>query len=286
MVREQMLSPDWVVVRERMRGRDWVVVRERMVGLERLVVGGGSDRWVASGGQSARYGGRMEPVVFTAAVDTVAGARVAFDRVVPRDDSDLFTGYLVLPAVTGVTDQTGSWTVPGSRRTVHLSDGGTFREHLLHHTPPPAAPPASTSPSAAPPAAAMPAVIPPPSTPSAPTSPTAALPGATSPTANPPAGASPTPASPAVGPDGIAEAGVGVFDYRVTDFTGALSHLVSEATARWRYEPTPTGSRIRWTYEYVPLPRRRFVVERLIGPIWRRYMTRSLAVCARVAEGG
>ncbi|MFB2584189.1 SRPBCC family protein [Herbiconiux liukaitaii] len=173
----------------------------------------------------------MEPVVFTAAVDTVAGARVAFDRVVPRDDSDLFTGYLVLPAVTGVTDQTGPWTIPGSRRTVHLSDGGTFHEHLLHHTPPPPATPAGS------------------------------------------------------GGDG-SEAGVGVFDYRVTDFTGALSHLVSEATARWRYEPTPTGSRIRWTYEYVPLPRRRFVVERLIGPIWRRYMTRSLAVCARVAEGG
>ncbi|MCS5721314.1 hypothetical protein N1028_10120 [Herbiconiux sp. CPCC 203407] len=169
----------------------------------------------------------MKPVVFTEVVDTAVSARLAFDRVVPRDDADLFTGYLVLPAVTGISDQTGAWTTPGSRRTVHLSDGGTFREHLLRHAPP--------AERAAPPAAAPPAA--------------------------------------------------GEFDYRVTDFTGALSHLVSGASARWRFEPTSSGSRIRWTYEYVPLPRRRFVVERLIGPIWRRYMRRSLLVCARVAEG-
>lgn len=179
----------------------------------------------------------MKPVVFTEVIDTAVSARLAFDRVVPRDDADLFTGYLVLPAVTGISDQTGAWTTPGSRRTVHLSDGGTFREHLLRHAPPAerAAPPAAVPPAAAPPTAVPPAT--------------------------------------------------GEFDYRVTDFTGALSHLVSEASARWRYEPTSSGSRIRWTYEYVPLPRRRFVVERLIGPIWRRYMRRSLLVCARVAEG-
>jgi hypothetical protein len=171
----------------------------------------------------------MKPVVFTEVIDTAVSARRAFDRVVPRDDAELFTGYLVLPAVTRVSDQTGPWTTPGSRRTVHLSDGGTFREHLLRHAPP--AEPATAEPS----------------------------------TTTPPA--------------------AGEFDYRVTDFTGALAHLVSEARASWRYEPTATGSRIRWTYEYVPLPRRRFVVERLIGPIWRRYMRRSLLVCARVAEG-
>lgn len=160
----------------------------------------------------------MKPVVFTEIIDTSVSARVAFERVVPRDDAELFTGLLFLPAVTRISDQTGPWTTQGSRRTVHLSDGGTFREHLLRHTPP-------------------------------------------------------------------AESAAGAFDYRVTDFTGALAHLVSEASASWRYESTSSGSRIRWTYEYVPLPRRRFVVERLIGPIWRRYMRRSLVVCARVAEG-
>lgn len=178
----------------------------------------------------------MEPVVFTEVVDTTASARVAFDRVVPRDDADLFTGYLILPAVTGVTDQTGPWTVPGSRRTVHLSDGGSFREHLERHSAP--EPAASTAVAAASTAGAA------------------------------------------------AESAVGVFDYRVTEFTGALAHLVSAAGASWRYEPAAGGSRIRWTYEYVPLPGRRFIVQHLIGPIWRRYMRRSLTVCARVAEGG
>ncbi|WP_291041067.1 SRPBCC family protein [Herbiconiux sp.] len=184
----------------------------------------------------------MKPVVFTEVIDTAVSARRAFDRVVPRDDAELFTGYLVLPAVTRVSDQTGPWTTPGSRRTVHLSDGGTFREHLLRHTPP--AEPSTTTPPA-----------------------------------------EPSPTTPPPEPDTTTPSAVGEFDYRVTDFTGALAHLVSEARASWRYEPTATGSRIRWTYEYVPLPRRRFVVERLIGPIWRRYMRRSLLVCARVAEG-
>jgi hypothetical protein len=198
----------------------------------------------------------MKPVVFTEVIDTAVSARRAFDRVVPRDDAELFTGYLVLPAVTRVSDQTGPWTTPGSRRTVHLSDGGTFREHLLRHAPP--AEPATTTPPAKPDTTTPPAE---PSTTTPPAEPATTEPDTTTPSA------------------------VGEFDYRVTDFTGALAHLVSEARASWRYEPTATGSRIRWTYEYVPLPRRRFVVERLIGPLWRRYMRRSLLVCARVAEG-
>jgi hypothetical protein len=193
----------------------------------------------------------MKPVVFTAAVDTAVPARVAFDRVVPRDDSDLFTGYLVLPAVTSISGQTGPWSTPGSQRIVHLSDGGTFREHLEHHHPP--ATPASSTPDAAAPGDAA-------------TGSSAAV------RASRDFGG-------ALGED------VGRFDYRVTDFTGILSHIVGEAAARWRYEPRATGSRIRWTYEYHPLPGRRFLVHRVIGPIWLRYMRRSLARCAEVAEG-
>ncbi|WP_440711447.1 SRPBCC family protein [Herbiconiux sp. YIM B11900] len=162
----------------------------------------------------------MELVEFEAAAEAAVPPAEAFERVVPRDDATLFTGYLVLPAVVAVSEQTGPWNTPGEARTVHLSDGSRFREHLQRFEPP--ADPAAT----------------------------------------------------------------GVFDYRVTDYTKILGRLVSDAQARWRFEPLPGGgSRIRWSYGFRPRPRCRFVVRRLIGPLWSVYMRRSLAVCVRVAEG-
>jgi hypothetical protein len=162
----------------------------------------------------------MELVEFSVEGEAPVSARLAFDRVVPRDDSTLFRGYLrVLPAVVGVSHQTGPWNHPGEQRTVHLSDGSEFREELVQYAPP--------------------------ETPDA----------------------------------------TGLFDYRVSGYTKILGRLVSDAYASWRYEPRPGGSVIRWTYGFRPLPRRRFVVQRLIGPIWRRYMLRSMAECVRVAAG-
>ena len=164
-------------------------------------------------------------VVFETVGDTAVPAAVAFDRVVPRDDSTLFHRFLVLPGVTGVTDATGPWDTPGRTRTVHLSDGSRFREHLDVYDPP-------TVPDA-----------------------------------------------------------VGRFDYTVTDYTKVLAHLVSDAEAHWSFEPTGSAgasgvrSRIRWTYGFRPLPGRRFAVEHLIGPIWRAYMRRSMAVCVAAAHG-
>lgn len=162
----------------------------------------------------------VEPVRFAVSAAARVPATLAFDRVVPRDDSTLFRGFLVLPAVVGVSDVSGAWSRAGETRTVHLSDGGSFRERILRFEP----------------------------------------------------------------PDGSGS--VGRFDYRVTDFTGALAHLVSDAEAEWRYEPHPNGgSRIVWRYAYRPLPRRRFVIRRLIGPLWSAYMRRGMAECVRVAEG-
>ncbi|MDO9396208.1 MAG: SRPBCC family protein [Herbiconiux sp.] len=163
----------------------------------------------------------MELVRFTATVETLVSAQRAFDRVVPRDDSTLFRGYLVLPAVVGVSDVSGPWSVVGQQRTVHLSDGGRFREEITLYDRPP-----------------------------------------------------------------TRTAG-GRFDYRVTAFAGLLAHLVSDAEASWEYLPGSSatrGSIIRWTYGYRPLPGRTFVVRHLIGPLWLRYMRRSLAECVRVAE--
>ncbi|MGA1838026.1 SRPBCC family protein [Herbiconiux sp. 11R-BC] len=78
----------------------------------------------------------MELVEFSADALASVSARVAFERVVPRDDSTLFRGFLVLPAVTRISDETGPWTRPGERRLVHLSDGGRFQEELLRYEPP------------------------------------------------------------------------------------------------------------------------------------------------------
>ncbi|WP_066040261.1 SRPBCC family protein [Herbiconiux solani] len=162
----------------------------------------------------------MEFVEFSVIGDTAVDAQRAFDRVVPRDDSTLFHRFLVIPAVTGVSEQTGPWTRPGEQRTVHLSDGSRFREHLVRYDRPPA-------------------------------------------------------------PDAR-----GRFDYDVTDYTKVLGRLVSDARARWEFAPAAGGSTIRWSYGFRPLPRRRALVARVIGPIWMAYMRRGLAECIRVAEGG
>jgi hypothetical protein len=162
----------------------------------------------------------MELVEFQVAGEAPVAPQTAFDRVVPRDDSTLFTGYLgVLPAVTSISEQTGPWNHPGEQRTVHLSDGSSFREEITLFARP--------------------------ETPDA----------------------------------------RGRFDYRVTAYTKLLGRLVSDAEASWRYEPVAAGTRIRWRYGFRPRRGRRFVVRWLIGPLWLRYMKRSMAECVRVASG-
>jgi len=161
----------------------------------------------------------MDLVEFTVTGETTASAREAFDRVVPRDDSTLFLRYLVLPGVVGITDATGSWDAPGRQRTVHLSDGSSFREEIVQFD----------------------------------------RPGEREP--------------------------VGAFRYRIRGYTKLLARLVSDAEADWFYEPAESGSRIRWRYGFRPLPGRRFIVKRLIGPIWSSYMRRSMVRCVAVAEG-
>ena len=79
---------------------------------------------------------QMELVRFTVEGAAAVSAREAFERVVPRDDSTLFRGFLVLPAVVGVSEQTGPWDRAGEQRTVHLSDGSSFREELTRFVPP------------------------------------------------------------------------------------------------------------------------------------------------------
>ncbi|TIH40924.1 hypothetical protein [Subtercola vilae] len=161
----------------------------------------------------------MQPqlVMFTVVGVSFTEPAVAFDIVVPRDDSTLFTGYLgVLPAVTGMSDFSGEYDHAGVSRIVHLSDGGSFREEIVRYERP-----------------------------------------------------------------GDTDA-VGHFDYDVTAFTGILSRIVSEGTARWTYAPGSTGrTHITWTYGYRPLAGRTFILTHLIGPLWMRYMRRSMGTILR-----
>ncbi|GAA0990480.1 SRPBCC family protein [Subtercola frigoramans] len=151
-------------------------------------------------------------VMFTVVGVSFSAPSVAFDIVVPRDDSTLFTGYAkVLPAVVGLSDFSGPYDTAGASRTVHLSDGGTFRETIVRYERP------------------------------------------------------------------AGEHATGHFDYDVDQFTGLLSSLVSDATARWSYAPGSAGrTHITWTYGYRPLPGRAFIVEHIIGPLWLRYMKKGM----------
>ncbi|MDF2442208.1 MAG: hypothetical protein JWR01_411 [Subtercola sp.] len=159
---------------------------------------------------------REQLVMFTVVGVSFSPPEVAFDVVVPRDDSTLFKGYLkVLPAVVDTVDfEGGEYDHPGASRTVKLSDGGSFREEIVRYE----------------------------------------RPGTAAPDA------------------------AGHFDYDVTLFTGILSRIVSEGVARWTYAPGSTGrTHIMWTYGYRPLPGRRFLVRRIIGPLWMQYMRRGMA---------
>ena len=74
----------------------------------------------------------------TAVVRTVAEA--SLDQVwaafVPVDLAQVFPRPKgPIPAVTGVSGQTGPWDVVGSARHVHLADGSRVREEILASTP-------------------------------------------------------------------------------------------------------------------------------------------------------
>jgi hypothetical protein len=55
---------------------------------------------------------------------------VAFKHIVPIDITSIFTGYGLLPAVTGTRGQSGEWNAEGCSRTVIFSDGSSARESL------------------------------------------------------------------------------------------------------------------------------------------------------------
>lgn len=72
---------------------------------------------------------RRVPVTLSVAIDA---PRVAvFDFIVAEDVlPKILLGYGPLPPVVATSGNTGAWDTPGSRRTVHLGDGGTAREEV------------------------------------------------------------------------------------------------------------------------------------------------------------
>ncbi|MQA32129.1 SRPBCC family protein [Modestobacter roseus] len=74
------------------------------------------------------------------------------------------------------------------------------------------------------------------------------------------------------------------FAYEVTGFTNVLRHLVAGVRGEWTFAPDGTGTLVRWTYEFLPLPHRDLLVRRVLGPLWRNYMTAGVVASARAAE--
>jgi len=74
------------------------------------------------------------------------------------------------------------------------------------------------------------------------------------------------------------------FAYQLTGFTNVLARLAAGVRGEWNFNPDGDGTLIRWTYEFKPLPGRRWILAGPFAPLWRRYMAAALDRCVRVAE--
>lgn len=66
------------------------------------------------------------------------------------------------------------------------------------------------------------------------------------------------------------------FAYELTAFTNVLARLAVGVRGEFSFLPDGTGTMIRWTYEFKPLPGRRWVLAGPFTPLWSRYMQRAL----------
>jgi hypothetical protein len=72
----------------------------------------------------------MPSVATTVSVRVAAAREPLFDWFIGIELPRILTGWGPVPAVVSTTDQSGPWDTPGSRRTVHLSDGSTAHERV------------------------------------------------------------------------------------------------------------------------------------------------------------
>ena len=74
------------------------------------------------------------------------------------------------------------------------------------------------------------------------------------------------------------------FAYQLTGFTNVLSRLAAGIRGEFNVNPDGAGALIRWTYEFKPLPGRRWILAGPFAPLWRRYMVAALDRCVHVIE--
>jgi hypothetical protein len=74
------------------------------------------------------------------------------------------------------------------------------------------------------------------------------------------------------------------FAYEITGFTNATRLLVAGVRGEMTFTPDGNGTLIRWTYEFKPLPRRAFLLRRIVVPLWRQYMQAGIERTAHAAE--
>lgn len=74
------------------------------------------------------------------------------------------------------------------------------------------------------------------------------------------------------------------FAYQLTNFTNVLRHLAVGIRGEWTFAPDGTGTLIRWSYEFKPLPGRRWIIAGPFQPLWRRWMRAALARCIQALE--
>ncbi|MEU9900169.1 SRPBCC family protein [Streptomyces phaeochromogenes] len=74
------------------------------------------------------------------------------------------------------------------------------------------------------------------------------------------------------------------FAYQLTGFTNILSRLAVGVRGEWNFNPDGDGTLIRWTYEFKPLPGRRWILAGPFAPLWRRYMVAAIERCLEAIE--
>ncbi|WP_190147043.1 SRPBCC family protein, partial [Streptomyces coeruleorubidus] len=63
-----------------------------------------------------------------------------------------------------------------------------------------------------------------------------------------------------------------------------LAKLISGVRGEWSFLPDGTGTSIRWTYDFRPLPGRRWIVAGPFKQLWARYMRAALTRMVTVAQ--
>lgn len=74
------------------------------------------------------------------------------------------------------------------------------------------------------------------------------------------------------------------FAYQLNGFTNILARLAVGIRGEWNFNPDGGGTLIRWTYEFLPVPGRRWILAGPFAPMWRQYMTAALEKCVVEVE--